>query len=207
MLLRKMRKKVKVIMWFTLLLIVPAFIWWGIGSTTASRKNLLAKVDGIPITLDQFSQAFNLLYNRYALLFSSLGEDEFREKIRGLNIEKQTFSFLIENILLQREIKKRQIKISDDEVAGAIRKEPFFLNPDGAFDKGKFTRAIENVPEGQWQIWEDQVRSRLALEKLKNQIIAQAAPGDKETAYAAWLSNLKSQAKIVQKNELPELVE
>ena len=207
MLLRKMRKKVKPLMWLTLLLIIPAFIWWGAGMRSASKRNLVAKVDGFPITLEQFYQEYNFLYNRYAKAFGDLEESQFKEKIRSLDIEKQVFNRLVESVLLNKEIKKRRIKISDEEVAQAIKKYPFFLTSEGTFDKEKFERALKNVPMNQWEIWQNQIRSMLTFEKLRKQIIAQIPPGENdEVAFQIWLTDLKKQAKIDIK-EIPKLTE
>ena len=206
MLLRKMRKKVKIIMWVALILIIPAFIWWGVGPSRDSKRNLLAKVDGIPISLDQFYQAYNILYNRYAVLFDGLTPEQFKEKIEMLNLEEKTFERLVETALLKREIKKRHIKISDDEVARTIQKLPDFRTPEGNFDKVMFQHIIKNTPPDQWKMFEEHIRSMLTFEKLKTEIEDTSPPGEnKAEAYSKWLSDLKTRAKIEQKQELPRL--
>ena len=206
MLLRRMRKKIKIIMWAALILIIPAFIWWGVGPSRESKHNLLAKVDGIPISLDQFYQAYNVLYNRYAELFDGLTPEQFQEKIKTLNLEEKAFERLVENALLKREIKKRHITINDDEVARTIRKFPDFRTPEGNFDKAAFQQIIKNTPPDQWEMFEEHIRSMLTFEKLKTEIEDTSPPGEnKAEAYSKWLSDLKARAKIKQKQELPRL--
>ncbi len=204
MLLRKMRKKIKIIMWAALILIIPAFVWWGAGPSRDSKSNLLAKVDGIPISLDQFYQTYNILYNRYTLLFADLDPGQIQGKIETLNLEEEAFERLIENVLLKKEIKKRHIKISDEELAQAIRKLPDFRTPEGNFDKNRFQQIIKNTSPGQWEMFEEHIRSMLTFEKLKEEIQNSASPGkNKEEVYNKWLADLKARAKIEQKQKLP----
>jgi len=207
MLLRKIRKKVKLIMWLTLLFIIPAFIWWGVGMRSTSKEKLVAKVDNYPIALEQFYQEYNFLYNQYARIFRDLEENQFKEKIRSLDIEQQALNRLVENVLLNKEIKKRHIKVSDEEIAQAIKKYPFFLTSEGTFDKEKFERALKDVPMNQWEIWQKQISSMIAFEKLNKQIIAESPPAEnKEVAFQNWLNALKKQSKIVVR-KLPKLTE
>ncbi len=206
MLLRKMRKKIKIIMWAALILIIPAFIWWGAGPSRDSKRNLLAKVDGIPVSLDQFYQAYNILYNRYAVLFAGLSPEQFQEKMKTLNLEEQAFERLVENVLLKREIKKRHIKISDKELAMAIRNLPDFRTPEGNFDKAGFQRIIKDTPSGQWEMFEEHIRSMLTFSKLKEEIENSALPEEnKKEVYVKWLADLKARAKIEQEQKLPRL--
>lgn len=206
MLLRKMRKKIKIIMWVALILIIPAFIWWGVGPSRDSKRVLLAKVDGIPISLEQFYQAYNILYNRYAVLFAGLNPEQFNEKIATLDLEKKAFERLVENALLKREMKKRHIKINDAGVARTIRNLPEFRTPEGNFNKVMFQQIIKNTPPDQWETFEEHIRSMLAFEKLKTEIEDTSPPGEnKAEIYSKWLSALKARAKIEQKQKLPRL--
>ncbi len=207
MLLRKMRKKMKLIMTITLILVIPAFIWWGVGMRSASKENLVAKVDGAPINLEQFSREYNFLYNRYALLYNDLDSQEFKDKIREMDIEKEALNLLIENIILRKEINKRHIRVSDDEVAQAIKQYPAFLNNDGTFNKQKFEQVLQNISTSQWQSIQEQIRDMLAFEKFKKEIISQFPEDmDPDVAFGKWMETKKNNATITIEN-MPELTE
>jgi len=144
-------------------IIVPAFVFWGLGSATrGSKENEIAgKIFGRSVSPLEYSDSLNAVRNQAVMQFG----ENFSEIQKYINLEQQAWDRLI----LLYEAKKRKLQASDKEVADLIQSYPFFQRK-GIFDNRTYTQMLEYVFRTQPRMFEEQIRQSIILSKLYNQI-------------------------------------
>jgi len=145
------------------IIIVPAFTLWGTGSIIRSRKenDVIGRVFGRPITVREYKDAVEAVKN---IAILQLG-DSFFEMQKYLNLP----ALAEERIILLYEAKRRNIKVTDQEVIDYLTKIPIFQGKDG-LDKQRYYLILKTRLHTQPRVFEEQLRNGLAIHKLFDQI-------------------------------------
>ncbi len=126
--LYKIRKNIKSV-FFRLILVAVAltFISWGAGyfsrSDQAADSKVIAKVEGIPITLGEYQTAYRRNLETYRKLFKNQLDEAM---IQRLKLSHQALDGLIENRLLLAMARQEGFSVSDAEVVRYIEGHPAF---------------------------------------------------------------------------------
>lgn len=153
---KKTAKKI----WIALcILILPAFLFWGIGSVSRNRTktSYSGRIFGRTVPYADYRDALEATKNQAIMQFG----DKFSEVQKQLNLEAQAW----ERLILIYEAKKRRIKVSDKEVVDFIQRYPFFQY-NGKFDNRIYNQMLEYVFRTQPRIFEEQTRENIMLIKL-----------------------------------------
>jgi peptidyl-prolyl cis-trans isomerase D len=122
---------------FVILILV--FIGWGVGTyDPAQQTAAVAVVNGIDVTVAELNQAHQNLLRAYQELY---GAAYSPEAIRQLDLQGRALDELITTALLEGEGRRLGLRVTDEEVADAIRSMGVF-SPDGRFDKGVYLRFL-----------------------------------------------------------------
>ncbi|MDD4980723.1 MAG: peptidylprolyl isomerase [Candidatus Omnitrophica bacterium] len=160
--LKKLRhKKTAKKIWIVLiLLIVPAFVFWGFGSFMRNKQEAtyVGIIYGKKITPLQYKDALDAVKNQAIIQFG----DNLSEIEKNLNLESQAW----ERLILLAEAKKRKINASDKEVVELIQGYPFFLDKNGRFNNQVYSQMLQYVFRTQPRVFEEQARQNLAISKL-----------------------------------------
>jgi peptidyl-prolyl cis-trans isomerase D len=160
--LKKLRKKktAKRIWIILILLITPAFIFWGFGSFIRSKQeaSYAGIIFGRKVTFLEYKDALDAVRNQAIIQFG----DNLPELEKNLNLEIQAW----ERLLLLAEAKIRKVTASDPEVIELIRSYPFFKTKNGQFDHQIYSQCLEYVFQAQPRIFEEQMRQNLIISKL-----------------------------------------
>ncbi len=156
--------------------IVVVFIFWGAGSFNSKNKNNVGAVNGKPITIEEY----NDVYNRIAADISRrLGKEADKKTLKAFNVEKKSFLYLVDKIILSEEAKKLNIKVTDQELADVIRNDKTFHDEKGSFDEQIYNRVLSasriNAEKYEFSIQEDMV-----IQKLITFVIGNAKAGEEE---------------------------
>ena len=164
--LKKLRKKktAKRIWIILIILILPAFVFWGFGSFTRSKEELTyaGKIFGKKVPLLEYRDALEAVKNQAIIQFG----DNFSEIEKRLNLEPLVWDRLI----LLAEAKKRKINVTDQEVIELIESYPFFQAKNGQFDNRIYSQMLQYVFRAQPRVFEEQARSTLILSKLYKEV-------------------------------------
>jgi len=154
--LKKLRnKKTAKWIWIVLaILIVPAFLLWGLGSAIRSRG------ESTGISSLEYKDALDAVKNMAIMQFG----DNFSEMQKYLNLESQAW----ERLLLLREAKKRKINVTDKEVIELIESYPLFKSK-GQFDNRVYSQVLQYYFRTQPRVFEEQTRQNIMLSKLYKQ--------------------------------------
>lgn len=187
--LQFLRKKgnIKKIMWGLALVIVPAFVLWGAGSNTSpgSAPKYAGTMFGRKVSFTKYQEALKAFYNQALLIYG----DQFKQATNGLNMEQQAWQRLI----LLHQVKKEKIKVSDQEVVSFIQSVALFQK-DSHFDRSRYNTILDYALGISPREFEEQIRQELAMDKLKNKIIAAVTLNNEEIETVYKYEN--EQAKV-----------
>ncbi len=172
--MRKMLRFTKITFWIVAIAFI-GFMVFNVGmkltSTRRRSKSLLGEVNNQKISYQQFQ---NALRSRYL---------QAREKLREMNtqeeerLREQTWNDVVNYALLNEEVKKRGIKVSNSEIIAWVATNPpqsvlsdtTFRTKEGKFDYQRYMQLLSS-PYIDWTPYEDQARSILPRLKLQNLI-------------------------------------
>lgn len=167
---KKTAKKIWIVL---LILILPAFLFWGFGSYMRSQQEnaSLGKIHGRSVSLLEYKDAVDAVRNQAIMQFG----DKLSEVEKYLNLQSQAWDRLI----LLSEAKKRRIKISDKEVIEYIKSYPFF-QVKGQFEIRAYNDLLQYVFRTQPRIFEEQTRQNMMLSKLYEGLTKNISVTDEE---------------------------
>ncbi|MEA2104729.1 MAG: peptidylprolyl isomerase, partial [Candidatus Cloacimonadota bacterium] len=197
--LKKMRSLSRPIIWVTAILFIGGMGTMGISQIFTEHKQYVGEIAGNKIQYDNFYKMVQNAYSDYRQNNPDEVIDE--EKMRGFN--DQTWDQLIQKIVLEKAIKKYNIKVTDQEVAAKIVNDPppmltshESFQTDGKFDKAKYLQALQN-PEIDWS-WLESYDNRLLLyEKFQNMLNANIIVTEEEVKKDFIGKNEKAKAEIM----------
>ena len=185
--LSKLRDYSSYFLWFVVVTFVGFMAFSGVQQcgTTPSQRGVLAEINGLPIT----SQAFSLAEGRATQNQQAQTGGELTDQQIG-QIREQTWQQLVGALLLNQEADRRNISVTDDELATFLRQYPpddIRAHPsfqtDGNFDYAKYQSAMVNTaPEWTnfWRQVEAFWRPQLRTSKLQQQVISTVRVSDAE---------------------------
>ncbi len=148
---------------------------WGMDITgrTAGISDL-GEVDGVPVPYERYQFAYRNLYEE-----TQTNQEEAITSDQNLQIEDAAFDEVVTQILVQRELERRGIRVSDDEIRQAARfspppqfRETEALQTDGAFDIQKYQAYLASAPESSLLGLEAYYRDVIPRTKLMRQLSA-----------------------------------
>ncbi len=189
------RKHTKLLQVLLFLLIFPSFVLFGIQGYDSFNNNgsLAAKVDGLPISMQQLDDAQR---SEIARLQQSLGASADIKSLDTPEAKLRTLDGLIRQTLLQVAVRKQHLTVSDSQVQQAILQIPQIAalrKPDGSFDVEAYRQlvAAQGMTTAQF---EDQVREQLLLQQAVGGI---AQPVIESKAIAGQLYDWQHQKRQV----------
>ena len=180
-------------MWAIIILITVSFLFFGIYPSNVTG-NMVASVNGDVITGEKLNRVYRNLYDTYRQIF----KDQFNEAMTKM-LRTQALRQLVEDRLLIQEAGRMGLKISDDELRGAILKIPAF-SPQGKFDQRTYEYYLqrENITPA---VFETEQREYMLRKKLENLVEDSVDVSDAELAEAYAASNPKAKAGDFEKNK------
>jgi peptidyl-prolyl cis-trans isomerase D len=154
-----------------------AFVWWGVGSF-GQRVDVVAEVHGQRITRRDLDRETMLLQRRYEQLFKGATMP------RVGDLRSQALDDLIESALVQHEVRRLGLEVTDDELLTAITGLPELQ------ENGRFSRdLLERILRGQRDRgeFEESIRRDLREQRLHNLISdgVQVSDGEVEDRFKA----------------------
>ena len=138
MLMRQMRQNTKIIMLVTALAFVALMVFqWGMDVSGRTVGGTLGRVGGRTVTVLEWQNAYRSLYDQI-----SRSQEQPVTTQQNREIEDMAWDQVVNQILIQDELSRRGIRVTDAEVRQAARLspppefqfDPAFLNEQGQFD-------------------------------------------------------------------------
>ena len=141
--MRKMRENTKWIMLVTAIAFVALMVFeWGMDITgrTAGSVGEIGRVDGTPVTYEQYQAAYRNLYEQM-----SQNQEDPITAAQNREIEEAAWNEVVNQVLIQEELARRGIRVTDEEIRQAARFSPPpelmgdpYFQTDGQFDIQKY---------------------------------------------------------------------
>ncbi|MFA5394093.1 MAG: SurA N-terminal domain-containing protein [Candidatus Ratteibacteria bacterium] len=160
------KKVAKRIFWVLAIVIIPSFVIWGVGTQMRSTsETFAAKVNRQAISRDDYANHLQGILEQYRQFYK---QDPAENSAEMVKIKKAALEDLIRQIVISREIKRRHIKVTDQELLAVVRGDPSFKDEKGNFDERRFQETVAAMPDEEWLKIEDGIRKNLSLRKLQN---------------------------------------
>jgi len=142
--------------------IVVVFVFWGVGTFRSGRLDIVAKVNGEKILLEQFTKEYNRALEQYQRMFGGSIPEAL---MKSLNIKQQVLDNLINQEIIAQEAAKMGVLVTDQEVQDVILGMDVFKR-NGTFDPDLYRAALRNariMPAD----FENQVRQEIRIRKIQ----------------------------------------
>ncbi|NQU18755.1 SurA N-terminal domain-containing protein [bacterium] len=170
--LRK-QKNAKKIFYVLAIIIVPSFIFWGSSSVIRDNKtkSYAGRIFGKKISYDEYRSALHAWRNQLKI--------KFGDKAHQIETIFDSNKAVWDRLILRYGIRKRKIKVSDEELTKNISSFPF-LQRDGIFDPGLYELFLKYSLNTPPRIFEEDVRETIRFQKLFEQITKDIKVSEKE---------------------------
>jgi peptidyl-prolyl cis-trans isomerase D len=122
--------------------IIFSFAIWGIGDRFYNfNAGELARVGTMRLSVDQYRYAYQ---NELQRLQQKERRAITNTEARQIGIDRQVFSQLLTDAILDQEASKLGLAISDDTIARSIADSPLFKGQNGQFDRSRFIMLLQN---------------------------------------------------------------
>ena len=167
--LKLLRKKMKLILWITTILVVPTFVVWGTMVRFGEKRGpaYAGIIFGRKVSFDEYSQTFREVDQQNRRMYG----DNYSQFAKFLNLEEQTWDRLV----LLYEARKRNIIVTDREVSEEIAKFPAFQK-DGRFDQETYRKILANGARA----FEEELRRSLIISRLSEEAMKDVTVSDEE---------------------------
>lgn len=123
-------------------LLIISFGFWGIADYVQDRPapdTVVAKVGDQSIRADELQRELQPTLER---LRAQFGGSIDAQQMKQLGIVDSLLGQLIDRLLLNQEVRRLGLEISDDAIRAAIYENPAFRGPDGRFDRQLYAQAL-----------------------------------------------------------------
>jgi peptidyl-prolyl cis-trans isomerase D len=184
--MRQMRENTKWIMLATALAFVALMVFdWGMDITGRSGGGLgeIGRVNGDPVMYDAYIATYRNLYDDL-----QRRQEQAVTSAQNRQLEEEAWNQVVTSILIQQELERRGIRVTDEEIREAalfapppgLQADPTFQT-NGSFDLQKYQTYLSSAPDEQFLLQlEAYYRDVLPRGKLLRQLTAGVYPTDQE---------------------------
>ena len=186
--MQDLRENTKIVMIIVALAFVGLMVFeWGMdisGQSSGVQTGELGRVNGETISYQAYSAAYQELYNQAR---AQAGADLSPEQVKQL--EDAAFNQVVNDILLQQEMQRRRIRVTDEEIRQAALWNPHpqlmqneLFRTNGQFDIQKWQQFVSGPTANEQMLLqlEDYYRGVIPREKLLRQVTAGMYASDAE---------------------------
>nr|WP_319395192.1 SurA N-terminal domain-containing protein [uncultured Desulfobacter sp.] len=166
---------------FFLGIIIIVFVFLGVGSMNANKRNQVARVNDQTITFAEYRDAYQRMIQRLQQQFGNALNDDL---IKSMNVKQYAVDGLIDQKILEIEARKLEIVVTDEELKQSLLSIKAFQK-DGVFDMDLYKRVLAQngmSPE----TFEAAQRNTIRNSKLQRMVANGITVGDQEAQ--AWYS-------------------
>jgi len=122
-------------------LLIISFAVWGLADQfTGGNTQVLAKVEGQEIPLEQFRQAYQ---NQINALSRQRGDRITTREAREAGLPDRVLEQIVNSALLDAHARRLGLSVSDDAVTQSVVDNPVFHDASGEFSRARFERVLQ----------------------------------------------------------------
>ena len=171
---------------------IPDFLTPGIG---ASPNEVIAEVEGEPITVGQFQRRYNAQVTAYRNAYGGQLNDQL---LKQLGIDRQILNQLVDEEAMVAESRKQGLTVSDAEIRERILSLPGFQENGKFIGELRYRQllSVQNPPMTTAD-FERSLRRALQIEKLRNAVAGWMSVSDVDVAAEFRRRNEKVKLDVV----------
>lgn len=195
------KKTMHVILWILLFVFVVLGVFFGFGMRNVSFTGrddasvYAAKVGDGGVTRTDFDRTYQQALDR---LYAANPEGPTSEESKRL--QEQILDTLIDDTILEQTAQKLGITVTDEELAASIRRQPYFTDKDGSFDKDKYLQVLQSNQLTADQ-YENSERRQILMQKIHAVLTDSVLYTNNEMGHYASLLNRDLKAVYVSLDE------
>lgn len=163
--------------------------------TGAAPSEVLAEVDGEPITVGAFTRRYNAQVNAYRNAYGGQINDQL---IKQLGIDRQILNQLVDEEAMVAESRKQGITVSDVEIRERILALPGFQENGRFIGEQRYRQLLQfQNPPMTTAEFENSLRRALQIEKLRSALTGWMSVSDAEVAAEFRKRNEKVKLDVV----------
>jgi peptidyl-prolyl cis-trans isomerase D len=204
--MKTMRNNMKGILWILVIAFIATIIFsWGMGGfkSRGPEQGIAAVISGTKISTDRLENLFQQRLQAVQEQNKDKGTEVTEEQTK--QIRGQVWDELVRDILIEKEVARRGLKATDQEIAYLIQNSPpdfirsnEYFQTDGQFDPKKYEQFLHNPQAAKdLMMIEDSYRKSLPNQKFINELLSMAAVSDQEAWQSFKDENLKGRARYV----------
>lgn len=183
--LRKKRRSLILLLAFAVIIIVFIFSFGvGPGPQDSSRQDVVATVDGVPISSEEFTGLYQRQLDFYRNTFKDQFTDEFLE---SLDLQRKVLDTLVRRLLLLNEAHNQGVKVAETEVQNMIISQPTF-HKDGSFDKELYFSILQRNRLSP-AAYELAIEGDLLVKKMTDRVVGELTISEEELRDKYFLEN------------------
>ena len=124
----------------TVIIIVLVFVFWGVGSYQGGGRNVVATVNGEPVSFADYKRAYDVSSDRFRQQF---GQDVPESMLADGSFKNRVVDEMIQRILLMQGAREMGVVVTDVELQDKIQKMESFRN-NGIFDLERYRQALSS---------------------------------------------------------------
>jgi len=164
-------------------------------NTGAAPSEVLAEVEGEPITVGAFTRRYNAQVNAYRSAYGGQINDQL---IKQLGIDRQILNQLVDEEAMVAESRKQGITVSDVEIRERILALPGFQENGKFVGEQRYRQILQfQNPPMSTADFERSLRRALQIEKLRNALTGWMSVSDSEVAAEFRKRNEKVKLDVV----------
>lgn len=160
------RKNMRRIMWALAILIIPAFVVWGAGTSAKdknSKPDYAGKLFGKKVSYDDYNDMWNAARDYAIKSFGKNVPEEYIDQIAW------------SRLILTEEAKREKITVTDREIVETIASFGAFQR-NGSFDKKLYKSMLQDTARP----FEEKLRDDLLISKLRDKITSGISVSDED---------------------------
>ncbi|MEZ5289371.1 MAG: peptidyl-prolyl cis-trans isomerase, partial [Vicinamibacterales bacterium] len=171
---------------------IPDFLATGTG---AAPGQVLAQVQGTPITVGSFQRRYAAQLNAYRQAYGGQMNEQL---LRQLGIDRQILQQLVDEEAMVAEARRQGISVQDVEIRERILNMPAFQENGQFIGEQRYRQVLQfNTPPFTTTEFEDNLRRALMIEKLRTAIAGWVTVTDDEVAEEYTRRNEKVKLDVV----------
>ncbi|HYB93707.1 MAG TPA: peptidylprolyl isomerase [Vicinamibacterales bacterium] len=164
-------------------------------STGAAPGEVIAEVEGEPITVSAFTRRYNAQVNAYRNAYGGQLNDQL---LKQLGIDRQILSQLVDEEAMVVEARRQGITVSDVEIRERILSLPGFQENGKFVGEQRYRQILQfQNPPMTTSEFENSLRRALQIEKLRNALTGWMTVSDAEIAQEYRKRNEKVKLDVV----------
>jgi peptidyl-prolyl cis-trans isomerase D len=164
-------------------------------STGAAPSQVLADVDGAPITVGTFTRRYATQMNAYRQAYGGQMNEQL---LRQLGIDRQILQQLVDEEAMVAEARRQGLTVNDVEIRERILNMPAFQEGGRFVGEQRYRQALQfNNPPFTTTEFEDNLRRALLIEKLRTSVAGWITVSDAEVADEYRRRNEKVKLDVV----------